>query len=109
MEVFNSISSKRADFSCIALFTLLFTLAWRFFPFFASTKEVHAIVVSVSYQLHLFKPADYFSLQGQALKRGRSNSVLRSESNFFLLPMATLYIFFPLQAFHTAGLSPRLI
>jgi len=67
-EVFNFISSKRADF-CIALFTPLFTLAWQFFPCFSLTKEVHAIVVSVPYQLHLFKPADYFSLQQQALKR----------------------------------------
>lgn len=76
-EVFNSISAKRADFSFIALSTLLFVLGCQLFAFFALIKEAHAIVASVPYQLHSFKPADYFSLQGQ----------------FFLLPMATLCLF----------------
>lgn len=97
--VLNSISLKRADFSCIALFTLLFMLAWQFFPFFSLTKEVHAIVVSVSYQLHLFKPADYFSLQGQAFKRGRSNLVLRSESNSFYYQWQLCGLFFSFKHF----------
>lgn len=69
MEVFNSVSSNRADFSCIALFSLLFTLAWQFFPFFTLTKEVHAIVVSVSDQLHLLKPADYFLYKDRLSKQ----------------------------------------
>lgn len=69
MEVFNSVSSKRDDFSCIALFTLLFMLAWQSFPFFSLTKEVPAIAVSVSYQLHLLNAADYFLSKERLSKR----------------------------------------
>lgn len=49
---------------------------------FDKRSPCYCIVVSISYQLHVLKSADYFSLQGQAFKRGRSNSVLRSDSNF---------------------------